>query len=525
VGEEDRLNASGQALQASVASVEGGAPDVDARSAVFLAIKNAFTLGGALVCTQSIGLAMRVIIPRHLGPTLFGDLNWSDAFTATLFVLLGLGVDQYIRKEVAVRPEIVSEFYGGVAVVRVVVTAGIFASIWAICHASHRSAELTATVFLYALTQFVVTANATLGAMLQAKGRVRGSSALSVATKVIWAVGVMAAIVAGTGLWGYGAAYFASEAVEVVALTWLARRHLGLVFRIDPKATKHVLLRSLPYSVTGIATAAYGTLGPTLLEFTAGGKERAGSTEVGFYGASWFIASLMLLVTPILGWVLTPMLARAASRSRAELFEHACRSMELVLTLAIPASLLINLGADVWTVVVFGPTYASAALTLRVLSTVFVLTYVAIIYSTTLIMLERAWTTTWIALAGLIVNALLNLVLVPYSAAKYGVGGGAAGCGAATLLTEIFVCVCMAVATGPGAFDRRSIVTLVKSLGLYAVVVGAHMLLKPMGAWRLAVDGILYGVLAVAIGAVRPKELISTVREAMGARTPAPAVT
>lgn len=497
--------------------VAGDTPDVDARSAVFLAIKNAFTLGGALVCTWSIGLAMRVVIPRHLGPTLFGELNWSDAFTATFFVVLGLGVDQYIRKEVAVRPEIASEFWGGVSVVRVVVTGGIFAAIWAIVRASHRSADLTVTVFLYALTQFVVTSNLTLGAMLHAKGRVRGMSALSVVTKVIWAVGVMAAIMARTGLWGYGVAYFVSEAVEVFVLTWLAHRHLDLVFRIDAKATRHVLLRSLPYSVTGIATAAYGTLGVSLLEFTAGSK------EVGLYGAAWTVASLTLLATPILGWVLTPMLARAASRSRTELLEHVCRSMELILTIALPVSLLINLGADVWIVAVFGAPFASATITLRVLSTMFVLTYMAIIYSTALIMLERAWTLTWISVGGLIVNGLLNLLLVGHFATALGEGGGAAGCGAATLLTEVVVCVGMGVATGPGAFDRRSVVMLLKSLAVYAIVLGVHVALIPLHSWRLAVDGVLYAVLAIAIGALRPKEMISTVREAMQARTPAPA--
>lgn len=486
------------------------APDVDARSAIFLAIKNAFTLGGALIFTWSIGLAIRVfVLPRHLGPTDFGTLNWADAFTTTLFVVLGLGMEQYIRKEVAVRPAIASEFYGGSFLVRIGMTAGLLGVITAVLLGTHRSADVAATVILYALTQFAVTANGTLGAMLHAKGRVRGQSILSVVTKVVWAVGILIALAAGVGLWPYGAAFLASEAIEVVVLTWLAKEHLGLAFRVDFAATKRMLLSCLPYYVAGIATTAYGKLDVTLLEFGAGSK------EVGLYGAATQLTQLTLLITPIIGWVLTPMLARAADRSRTELYDHVCRSMELVLTLAMPIALVINLGADVWIHLIFGAPYAGAVTALRVLATMVVLTYAAIIYAMTLVMLERAWTVAWISVAGLAVNAALNLVFIRYSVSRLGEGGGGTGCAAAALGTEIFVTVCMGVCIGRGAFDRRSVSTLLRSLAVAAVVVGVHLLVGDLGAVRVAIDGVLYVVLAIAVGALRPREMLSTVREAM----------
>ncbi|HEX3345650.1 MAG TPA: oligosaccharide flippase family protein, partial [Polyangiaceae bacterium] len=251
----------------------------------------------------------------------------------------------------------------------------------------------------------------------------------------------------------------------------------------------------------------------TLLEF------KAGSKEVGLYGAASQLANLTLLITPIIGWVLMPMLSRAVQRSREELHEHVCRSMELILTIAIPASLLINLGADVWIHVAFGSAYAPATTALRVQSTMFVLTYVAIIYAMTLIMLERAWTLAWVSVAGLGVNLVLNLVFVRYSVALLGEGGGGTGCAAAMLGTEIFVSVSMAVAIGKGTFDRRSLTTVAWSLLIYGVVVGVHVLLRPIGPARLAVDAGLYVGLAILVGALRPKEMISTVREAMRRKT------
>ena len=493
----------------------GEAPDTDARSAVLLAIKNGFTLGAALLLTQGLGLSMRVVIPRHLGPTQFGSLNFADAFTQTLFVLLGLGMDQHIRKEAAVRPTIVNEFWGGAVLVRIVVTLGLVGAMEVILRATHRPADLTQAALIYAISQFVVTANSSLGAMLHAKGRVAGMSALSVTTKVVWALGVVVAIAAGTGLWGYAVAYFASEAIEVVVLWWLARKHLGLVFRVDLDATKTMLKQSLPYSVNTIAISAYSTLGVALLEFTAGSK------EVGLYGVAQTLGYVTLMVSPIIGWVLTPMLSRAASRSRAELFEHVCRSMEMILTVAVPASLMLNLGSD-WVIrLIFGASYAPAAMALRVLSTTFVLTYVAMIYSTTLVMLERAWLLSWISVCGLVINAVLNLVIVRFSVHLLGEGGGGTGCALAMLITEIVVTAWLAISIGRGAFDRRSVSVVLRSLAAYGVVSGAHVLMRPLGPIRLAVDVALYFVIAIAIGALRPKELVATVKDAMSRRNAA----
>ena len=136
--------------------------------------------------------------------------------------------------------------------------------------------------------------------------------------------------------------------------------------------------------------------------------------------------------------------------------------------------------------IVFGAPYENATTALRVLSTMFVLTYVAIIYAMTLVMLERAWTVAFISLAGLVVNAGLNLLFVRYSVSILGEGGGGTGCATAMLGTEIFVSVCMAVAIGRGAFNRRSVGAVARSLAVYALVVMMHWSCVGSGPFALS---------------------------------------
>ncbi|MGH7296841.1 MAG: oligosaccharide flippase family protein, partial [Polyangiaceae bacterium] len=201
--------------------------DVDAPSATLLAIRNGLKLGASLLFTWGIALGIKILLPRFLGPSLFGDINFADGFTTAAFILLSLGSDAYIRKEVAVRPSHATDFYGGTFVLRIGLAVCVLGGMALVLKATGRSADLWGLVMLYGVTQFFVNANGTLSAILHAKGRVGAMSVLAVATKVIWAVGVLAAMATHAGLWAYAASYLASESVETVVLYWLAREHVG----------------------------------------------------------------------------------------------------------------------------------------------------------------------------------------------------------------------------------------------------------------------------------------------------------
>jgi len=489
------------------------APDVDAPSATLLAIRNALKLGASLVFTWGIGLAIRLLLPRYLGPARFGTLNFADGFTTAFFIVLNLGADQYIRKEVAIRPAHAIDFFGGVAVIRVAMALLVMAAMAIVLAVTGRQGDLQGLVLLYGLTQFFITFNASLSALLHAKGRVGAMSVLAVATKVIWAGGVLLAMATGAGLWAYAVSYLASESVETFVLYGLAREHLGLRFRVAWKSTKAMLIASLPYYLMLFAQMAYAKLDVSLLEFMAG------SEEVGWYGAAQAVAGLTLLVTPLIGWVLMPMFARAAARSREELDEQLRRSLELILVIAIPVALVINLGAELWTRIIFGPAFAPSAPALRILATMFVLMYVSIIYAQALIMLGRAWTLMVISVVGLIANVALNVALIPFSLRAFGAGGGGTGGALAIFGTEIVVASCLVGSVGRGAFDRRNVVAVGKSLAACAVVVLLDRRLASWGLPRIVADLSLYAALVLATGAVRLREMIAVVQEALRRRS------
>jgi O-antigen/teichoic acid export membrane protein len=474
-----------------------------------VAFRNAFQLGGALVFSWVVALGIRVLLPRHLGPAAFGFLNFADAFTVTAFVLGAFGVDTYLRKEVPTRPEVATDVYGGILLLRAAAALVLFAGIALVMRLTSRPPVVVQLMFLFGLGRLFASVSDTIGAVLHARGRVDGLSLVNAGSKLLWGFGILVGIATGHALMGVGVAFAVSEGAKACVLQVVARRHAGLRVKLDLAATRAAVAASLPYYVNLIAITAYGRIDVTVLSFTITDEQ-----ELGWYGAGATLAGLCLLATPVIGWVLLPLLAKAAAQGRAALRSTVARSMEVVLIAAIPTSLFLVLGADLWVRTIFGPAFAPAAVPLRILGSMFVLTYVTTVSGTCLTVLGRGWLVTGVSTCGLLLTVCLNLLLVGLARGHLAHAPGAAGAAAALamLISELFVTITMTVSLGAMAFDRRSLGFLLRTAAAVAAVVVLDRLAVPLGSRRIALDLVAYAALMLALRAVRWREMLQFCR-------------
>ena len=85
------------------------------------------------------------------------------------------------------------------------------------------------------------------------------------------------------------------------------------------------LINSLPYYVNRIALTVYANVDVIVVSMVSN------NTEVGFYSGAQNIAGLSMFISPLIGWVLMPLLARAGARSEEEMFALLRRAIELVI--------------------------------------------------------------------------------------------------------------------------------------------------------------------------------------------------
>ena len=164
-----------------------------------VAARNSVTLAVALAASWAIGLVGRLLIPRYLGPEMFGALQFADSFAAAFFVISILGVDTYIRKEIAVRREHASDFFGGLIVVRVVMSVVIAGVVLLVFAATGKPDYVFRLVLLYSLYQVFTILNTSYGCVLSSVGKVGGLSIINVVGKLVWTAAIVAAAVGRLG--------------------------------------------------------------------------------------------------------------------------------------------------------------------------------------------------------------------------------------------------------------------------------------------------------------------------------------
>jgi O-antigen/teichoic acid export membrane protein len=482
---------------AAAKPVEGAGPDAPSETAV--AVRNGIKLAASLVATWTVALVVRFQLPRHLGPSGFGEFNFADSFAAGFAVFTGLGVDMYIRREIPVRPEHASEFFGGVTVIRIVATLVLFAAMAGTLVATGRSLQVIELCLIFGATYALVNLNNSLAAMLQSSSHVGALAIVNVVAKLLWGFGLLGCLWLGAPFVVLAIPNLVAELLRAIVLLKAARSAVALRWRIDSPVVKAVLLASVPFFVNGIAISLVNRLDVSMLEFLSTRE------EVGWYSAANNIASLAMLLTPVLSWVLMPLFARTYKESPAEFFRLLRRSMEGLVLLAVPTTLVMGLGADLWIRVAFGKDFAPAAVSLRYLAPLFVATYLAMLLAVGLIILGHSWRLTLISLSGLAVQPLMILLGVRL---LKGGGPGAAGAGTALGVSgsELWVAVVFLASIGRAALDARTVRVIVVAILAAVAAVGLHPFLASLGYFRLLLELALWTIVVLLLGGEGPME-------------------
>ena len=471
------------------------------------AASNAMKLGLSLVATWGVALVVRLLLPRYLGPDGFGVYTFAENFAAMAVGFLSFGVDPYIQKEIPVRPHHASDFFGGLALLRFALAALILAAMQVILTWSGRSTEAHHLVLIFGVSYAFVNLNNSLSALLQAHGTVTELATINVLVKLAWGAAVFLGIFWRLPMEALAVAFLGGEVLRSAALVVLNRRHLGLRLHSDMRAAARVIRASLPYYANSVTIALGSRLDTTVLAFLVDDDH-----EIGYYGSAANLAGLAFLLAPLMHSVLLPLLSRTHARSIEDFWRVLNRAAQGLIVVGTPIVIMLTLDAETWVELAFGPEFLPAARSLRMLAPQFVLTYLTVLYSMALIVQGDGWRSSSISLAGALAGPLLMIGLVPWTN-RLGPGGAGLGGGIASIAHELLVLGLLLARLGRPAFDSQVRSTALRTLGAALGAAAIHVLLAPLGPWRLAVDLIAYLALALAFGAL-PRVLWAFAREA-----------
>lgn len=474
-------------------------------------------LGASLLVTTGVALAVRVLVPRALGPGEFGALRLVESYADLLLVLLTFGIDSQLRREAATDPGRTLRSFGGLALLRVGLGVLVIGVAMVVLRRSGAASPLALMFLGLGLSQVLVALNNAYAAFEHAAGDVGWLARTNVGMKLCWAGAMVLTLAAWrTGL----GVVLAGLVVEAVRCAWLTRRFLrrhGLTLTPDWRLATGIVSASVPLFVNAVAHTFYGRLGIGWLGASSG------PVEVGLYGAASNVASLALLGMPILTWVLVPSAARADADG-GRLPELVAGTLRICLVGAVPLALACAIAAPEILGLCFGAGYAGAVPMLRALAPTFALAYVSTVCAIELIQRGRAWTMALVSLAGVAAAVPLHGWMIGGGAGAFGVPGGGVGAAAATLATELLVTLVLAGLTWRTWWQPR----LARAGGALAAAVTAVLAADaavPVTGIPAAVAAVgVCGVLLVASGGLTRADL-EVVFRAWRSRRPTPAMT
>jgi O-antigen/teichoic acid export membrane protein len=438
----------------------------------------------------ALGFLNFLAVTRGLGPDAFGDLTAATIFLLFPVALADLGLATGVLREISISPDRAEYVIRASLPLRAVLGAPVLFAALALSVVLPYTDRAQSAIWLSAIGTFVTFLALGLNPLFQARLQMHVPVAATLAGRALTLVLIVLALATGHGFREVVLAYVAGAIASAMIVFVVAARSITVRPLFAADYWPALLRGSL---VIGIATGvfiSYYRIDAVLVALLRD------SREAGLYGAAFKFVEIAEVVVAAVGITVFPSLARLIATEDARIGRAIQRSVDVVLAVGVPVLVGILFAADDLVVVTAGEDFAPAADALRLL-----VPYLALLFADAILIrvataLHADKLILGIALAVLVLNVALNLLLIPLYGYK------------AAALTSAASEACVAAALF--GIARRWLAFRVRLQ--YVWVVGVAAAAMAGIAWLLplrpllaaAIGGFAYGLVVLALpGTVR----------------------
>jgi O-antigen/teichoic acid export membrane protein len=386
---------------------------LDAPTAGGKVIRGSVPRIGGYVVGVLLGVVSASLMIRHLGVE-----NWGRYVTVTSLVaivgglseagLSAIGAREYATRSGSERDGLMRNLLG----LRLAITAaGVGAAVVFAVVAGYEGLLIAGTV-LAGLALLLNVAQQMYMIPLGTALKIAWVSALDLARQLASVLAVILLVVAGAGLLPFLAVPLPVGLLVLVMTIVLVRGAIPFRPAFERTQWKHVLQLTLVYSAAAAVASIYASLTVVI------GSLLTSDKEIGYYGASFRVFSV-LSAMPLLAVNLAfPILARAAENDESRFRYVIQRLFETSLIFGAWLSLATILGASFAIHIVAGPDFAPSVPVLQIQGAALVATFLTVTWGTGLLALHRHRALLLANLVGLATSGLTTILLVPDHGAK-----------------------------------------------------------------------------------------------------------
>ncbi len=453
------------------------------------------------ILNLALGVVVTLVLVRALGSRGFGV--WSSIFAITQIAASfgDLGLNEVAVSRAAGEPAREASWLGSLLSLRLLIGLPVtLLSVFAVLLIAPGHEGKLAGVLLSLL--LLIGAPTALNVVFQLRVRNDISMAILTLNSVVWAGAVVGVAAAGGGLVAFAGAFAAIAVLTTVLTVVLALRLATVHMRGASKFWRPLLRVGVGLGLAGVLVTGYVRLDQILV------LELAGARQAGLYGAAYRLLDQVQFIPISVMTTLFPMIAAAYAGNLVRAKGLLQTAGEYLTMASLPILAFTIVAAEPIVKLLFGVQFIAAAPAVPILAGAFVSISFGYLAGNMVVILELQGRFARYAALGLVVNAALNLLLIP----RYGFLAAAW----VTLVTEVTVM----------SLSMRAVLKALSMTPRFQRILRTLLAAAVMGlvTWIAKTVGVpLAGLVAVAaasylpglflLGAVAPDEIKAVLRK------------
>ncbi len=474
--------------------------------------KNATVLMASQLITWSLTLALMVYLPRMLGATAVGQFHLANSIWAMAGVVATFGMDTYLVKAVARRPEKLSEVYGAILIFRAVIFSLTFGFVALYVQFAGYEVETITVIFIIGVSGFFLLLTGTSRSALEGLERMEYVSLSDIISKTFLTVVGLVMLFLGKGILVISAVVVTSSIIGLfIQRAYLKRLH-PIHIKFDWQVTKKIIRESFPYFLVSVFSVVYIQLDIVIISLLADEE------VVGWYGAADGLFATLMFIPSIFMTAVFPALTRLHADGSEEneengendqtiLSDMMGKSFDFLMLLSVPIGLGVMVIATPVVLLLFGEELINSGPVLSVMGVVLILTYQNMLLGSFIISVDRQKILTIIMAVATVATIPLDLLLVPWCQETF--GNGAIGGSLAFIITEGGMMLAGLYVLPKGLLGWSNVWTTVRIFAAGLVMVTAVWFLQDIFiAVPIIVGGIVYAAMILLLRVIPQEDLL-----------------
>jgi O-antigen/teichoic acid export membrane protein len=439
------------------------------------------------IITWTSRLVMLLLLPRYLGPGLFGVIFLAGSITEMFRIFADFGARNLVVKEVSRAREQTAQILVDTVAPRLAFGAAALGGVVLLTVLSDYSFDVAIVVFITALTLLWSSVLATLIACYQGHEVMQYSSAAVVVESVTLTVAFIIAMFLDAGVTVFAILGISCNFLSLLVLVHFRKKVLDYLPRVNwPDALRRIR-EGVPYFLHAAFSTIYYRVDVFMLSIMTPEK------VVGWYGASYRLFDYLGFLPHIYTTAAYPILSKLWTSETDTHRRTTHKSIELMVISGIPLAIGMAAMAPGIIGLLFGiPEYEGSITLYRILLLSLPILYVDFMLATTLLASDKQKQMSLVSMGAIPVNVGLNMLLIPFFQERE--GNGATGAALATVLTEIGIMGMFLALLPKGILKGFRAAVILKS-----VAGGVVMALCFLGGEGLGIPWLLQGIVAFGV--------------------------